>query len=369
MHSENFQEKFVDNIIKNKINGHHIDKVGNLWLYPATREGMLEIMNNEQFFPGQYKKNVKEESNPLIFYNISLENIEKDDELRRKIINMGASGFALINKRAEKNDKLLKVFCHQPEARINFIKLERVRISTSKSEYEIKTKCFTRMIQCNKCHIIGHEENKCNESSFYCGYCAGEHKSSLCMNAQDKSKYNCRNCNINAVHDSYDRKRCESLKKAETKLQKDELEKLMNNINQNSNSSFTSMSSIVTSRNSYSSRINDCSSTAQIPDLSAQFKEQMNAISSLFANQTSEINRKIKNDIITAKAELSQEFDTKLIDSEVRITNELINLIKANAGNLSSMKKVEKLPIHSNEPFEKYLQKYTNIQDEKDKET
>jgi len=282
---------------------------------------------------------------------------------------MGASGFALINKRAEKNDKLLKVFCHQPEARINFIKLERVRISTSKSEYEIKTKCFTRMIQCNKCHIIGHEENKCNESSFYCGYCAGEHKSSLCMNAQDKSKYNCRNCNINAVHDSYDRKRCESLKKAETKLQKDELEKLMNNINQNSNSSFTSMSSIVTSRNSYSSRINDCSSTAQIPDLSAQFKEQMNAISSLFANQTSEINRKIKNDIITAKAELSQEFDTKLIDSEVRITNELINLIKANAGNLSSMKKVEKLPIHSNEPFEKYLQKYTNIQDEKDKET
>ena len=129
------------------------------------------------------------------------------------------------------------------------------------------------------------------------------------------------------------------------------------------------MSSIVTSRSSYSSRINDCSSTIQTPDLSAQFKEQMNAITSLFANQTSEINRKIKNDIITAKAELSQEFDTKLIDSEIRITNDLINLIKANAGNLSSMKKVEKLPIHSNEPFEKYVQKYTNIQDEKDKET
>ena len=81
------------------------------------------------------------------------------------------------------------------------------------------------------------------------------------------------------------------------------------------------------------------------------------------------INRKIKKDIIVAKAELSQEFDTKLIDSEIRITNDLISLIKANAEIFSSKKKVEKLPIYSNEPLEKYIQRYSNIQEEKDKET
>ena len=129
---------------------------------------------------------------------------------------MGISGFASVNKNTQKTANIFKAYSHQAAGRLNLLELQVLKIRTSKSYYEIRTKCLTKMIkQCNRCHKIGHAESECRDKEYLCGFCAETHKSEDCPNSKEPSRYHCVNCAYNNVHDSYDRKNCHELKQAE----------------------------------------------------------------------------------------------------------------------------------------------------------
>jgi hypothetical protein len=378
LQTENFKENVIDKFfIKNKIDGHTIDKVGNLWIYPETREGMVDVLNNKNFFGDEHKKNITEESNPLLIINISLDDINTDIELKRKLENLGVSGFAKVGKNAKTSSNIIKVFCHKPEGRLNLLNNKNMTLETRKSPYQIITKCLTKPVtQCNKCHCIGHEEKDCLKSEYYCGYCNKKHRTSECQIIEDVSQHYCANCLINATHDSYNRKKCTSLKEAEEKLQQKELARLKlinsskNSFSQNSlNSNFSEMSYSEASqlgssknhaeRSANSETISTSSSKNYIEE---QFQNQMSQLANLLTYQTNEIKSVFTKSIVIAKAEIAQEFDLKIVEAEVRITNNIIETLKTTP--LESVQKMDAASFKHRD-LSHYINKYTSIEEDK----
>lgn len=167
------------------------------------------------------------------------------------------------------------------------------------------------------------------------------------------------------LHDSYDRKNCHELKQAEEVLQRKELDKLRDTEKKDSGVWFGSMSSLNSTNTkdsnathaSYSSR-----GTSEKSELETQFHNQNEMLKNLFASQTEEMRKNVKRDIIIAKAEIAQEFDNKLLESEERIKNQIYTMINNGIvpknGDISSN-------VHSKISLENYIDKYLNIEKEK----
>lgn len=330
-------------------------------------------MNDKSFFEGEKKKNIKEESFPLLIRNVSLQDIQDDNELKNKLTSLGASGFAKVGPNSKPNSSLIKMFCHRSEARLNFLLMRQVNCQTKATRYEIKTMAMTkRVTQCDTCHEVGHEADKCSKEELVCAYCNEEHPTEDCTVKDDPGCYYCANCTD--VHDSYNRAKCEKLKQAEEILQKLEIENLRDIENKKKHQQFGSSSTIentsgFASRGSYSSAttydrnediekignmLRDTESKRDLKD-----DEQKSFMKEMFENQTKALVASTHSQIQRAKAEMAHEFDNKLNAREIKIKNDIINLIQS--GPIKDLKQIDPVSVGSTQEIEEYERNYLNV--------
>jgi hypothetical protein len=135
---ENYLSQF--NIFNNMIN-----QQGHLLLYPDTMELSNKIMNDTTIFEKEYKINLGRDYNPFLIKNITIEEVNRNQELKKALEAFGITGFDKVSKNSKESSGLIKAFAKTREQRLQLLETRFKRFTTFNLDYELEIfKVFLR---------------------------------------------------------------------------------------------------------------------------------------------------------------------------------------------------------------------------------
>ena len=178
----------IDYAYKNyKIVKIHDDSKGDLIVVPVHEADADKLVNDNKFFNGFEKRNLAREAHTVVINNMTLSEIEDDDELIDELLKLGVIDVCKLTPSQASYTKLVKAYCENEQTKK---KLEnsniKIRTVSGRDLLIVTSPNVPPPIQCGTCWDYGHETCK---------------KISICSNCdqQGHKHSNTRPCRSNAL--------------------------------------------------------------------------------------------------------------------------------------------------------------------------
>lgn len=186
-----------------------ITNTNDLLIFPVDQDSRLEILSNDNLFPGCIKQWGKKDRRPaVIIWGISLKDIDDNENVQRILEQEGVIEWREVfdesknENSSKKNRKLVKLICNSEKTQLKLM-CSDVKIG----DYQFPAEPPMGIRRCNNCHDYGHNKDEC-KSERLCSNClesANNHDYMSCFYPA-----RCKSCKLN--HSTY-WKQCEVYKK------------------------------------------------------------------------------------------------------------------------------------------------------------
>ena len=109
--SDEFNNQIDYAFLNYKIIKIHDDSKGDLIVVPAEDQDAVKLVKDTNFFYGYEKRNLAREAFTLAINNLTLSEIEEDDELMDELVKLGIVDVVKLTQKQADYNKLVKAYC------------------------------------------------------------------------------------------------------------------------------------------------------------------------------------------------------------------------------------------------------------------